>query len=42
MDNKKRAFLILTIVIAGIISYSNSFDCSFHFDDTHFLDISNE
>lgn len=40
MDNKKELFLILTIVIAGIISYSNSFDCSFHFDDTHFLDIS--
>ena len=29
---------ILVILIAGIIAYSNSFDCSFHFDDKHFLD----
>ena len=35
MYNKKEISLILTIVIAGILSYSNSFDCSFHFDDAH-------
>ena len=32
--NKKNNFLfIVAIFIAGIIAYSNSFDCSFHFDD---------
>ncbi|MGV8058037.1 MAG: tetratricopeptide repeat protein [Smithellaceae bacterium] len=27
--------LILTVIITGVIIYSNSFDCSFHFDDVN-------
>jgi hypothetical protein len=33
IDNKYNFLFIVTILIAGIIAYSNSFDCSFHFDD---------
>lgn len=33
MDKKYNFLLIAVIFIAGIIAYSNSFDCSFHFDD---------
>jgi tetratricopeptide (TPR) repeat protein len=35
IDNKYNFLLIVAIFIAGIIAYSNSFDCSFHFDDTY-------
>ena len=36
--NKKYNFLfIFAIFITGIIAYSNSFDCSFHFDDNNVL-----
>ena len=31
--NKKLS--LTTIVALGIVIYSNSFDCSFHFDDIH-------
>ncbi len=33
IDSKYNFLFIVTIFIAGIIAYSNSFDCSFHFDD---------
>ena len=33
MNKKYDYLLIVAIFIAGIIAYSNSFDCSFHFDD---------
>lgn len=33
MLRKYNGLLIVVIFIAGIIAYSNSFDCSFHFDD---------
>jgi protein O-mannosyl-transferase len=34
MTNKKYNLLFISIIfITGIIAYSNSFDCSFHFDD---------
>lgn len=33
MDKKYNFLLIAVIFIAGIVAYSNSFDCSFHFDD---------
>lgn len=33
MNKKYNFLLIVAIFIAGIIAYSNSFDCSFHFDD---------
>ena len=33
IDNKYNFLFIFAIFIAGIIAYSNSFDCSFHFDD---------
>jgi tetratricopeptide (TPR) repeat protein len=32
-NNKYNLLFILAIFITGIIAYSNSFDCSFHFDD---------
>jgi tetratricopeptide (TPR) repeat protein len=32
------SFLIFAVVIAGIIAYSNSFDCSLHFDDANFFE----
>jgi protein O-mannosyl-transferase len=35
IDNKYNFLFIITILIAGIIAYSNSFDCSFHFDDSN-------
>ena len=36
LTNPKYNFLyILAIIIAGIIAYSNSFDCTFHFDDAN-------
>ena len=35
IDNKYIFLFIITILIAGIIAYSNSFDCSFHFDDSN-------
>jgi len=31
-------YFILIIIIAGIIAYSNSFDCSLHFDDAKFFE----
>ena len=38
--NKKYNLLfILAIFITGIIAYSNSFDCSFHFDDDYVFNI---
>jgi len=40
MDKNNNFLLIFAILMAGIIAYSNSFDCSFHFDDAHFLDAS--
>ena len=33
IDKKNNFLFIVAIFIAGIIAYSNSFDCSFHFDD---------
>ena len=33
MNKKNNLLFIFTIFITGIIAYSNSFDCSFHFDD---------
>ena len=33
MNKKYNLLFVLTIFITGIIAYSNSFDCSFHFDD---------
>jgi tetratricopeptide (TPR) repeat protein len=33
IDNKYNLLFIFAIFITGIIAYSNSFDCSFHFDD---------
>ena len=38
VNKKNNLLLILVIIIAGIIAYSNSFDCSFHFDDKIVLD----
>ncbi|MBN1291206.1 MAG: tetratricopeptide repeat protein [Candidatus Latescibacteria bacterium] len=38
---EKPLFSILLITALGCIIYSNSFDCSFHFDDTHNI-INNE
>jgi tetratricopeptide (TPR) repeat protein len=38
VNKKYNLSLVLVIFIAGIIAYANSFDCSFHFDDKHFLD----
>jgi tetratricopeptide (TPR) repeat protein len=35
MNKKYDLLFILTIFITGIIAYSNSFDCSFHFDDSN-------
>lgn len=32
-NKKKTCVAVLLIVIIGIVAYSNSFDCSFHFDD---------
>jgi hypothetical protein len=32
-NNKYNLLFILAIFITGVIAYSNSFDCSFHFDD---------
>lgn len=29
---------IILICLVGVIAYSNSFDCSFHFDDTFFIE----
>jgi len=37
IDNKYNLLFIVAIFIAGIIAYSNSFDCSFHFDDSNVL-----
>lgn len=37
MNKKTNLFLILIILVAGILAYSNSFDCSFHFDDGNVL-----
>jgi tetratricopeptide (TPR) repeat protein len=37
INTKYNYLLILVIFIAGIIAYSNSFDCSFHFDDKHII-----
>ncbi|PKN52951.1 MAG: hypothetical protein CVU55_06950, partial [Deltaproteobacteria bacterium HGW-Deltaproteobacteria-13] len=33
MDKKYNLLFILAILTAGVIAYSNSFDCSIHFDD---------
>jgi len=35
MNKKNNLLFILIIFITGIIAYSNSFDCSFHFDDNN-------
>ena len=35
MQKKYNLLFILTIFFAGVIAYSNSFDCSFHFDDAN-------
>ena len=36
MNKKYNLLFIIVILAAGIIAYSNSFDCSFHFDDGNF------
>ena len=33
MDKKYNLLFIIVILTMGVIAYSNSFDCSFHFDD---------
>ena len=33
MNKKYNLLFIFIILAAGFIAYSNSFDCSFHFDD---------
>ncbi|MDD3260282.1 MAG: hypothetical protein PHN97_12630, partial [Smithellaceae bacterium] len=33
LNKHANLLLILVIILAGVIAYSNSFDCSFHFDD---------
>ena len=38
MDRRHNFFFISVIIIAGIIAYSNSFDCSLHFDDAKFFE----
>jgi tetratricopeptide (TPR) repeat protein len=38
MDKKYNFIFVFAILFAGIIAYSNSFDCSFHFDDNFLLD----
>lgn len=40
MEKKHNLLFILIILAAGIIAYSNSFDCSFHFDDRNILNSS--
>jgi tetratricopeptide (TPR) repeat protein len=35
MNKKYDLLFILIIFITGVIAYSNSFDCSFHFDDSN-------
>jgi tetratricopeptide (TPR) repeat protein len=35
MNKKYNLLFIVYILIAGVIAYSNSFDCSFHFDDNN-------
>ena len=40
MNKKYNLLFIFIILIAGFIAYSNSFDCSFHFDDERVLDSS--
>jgi protein O-mannosyl-transferase len=35
MNKKHNLIFIIYILIAGVIAYSNSFDCSFHFDDSY-------
>lgn len=40
MDKKHNLLFILAILAAGVIVYSNSFDCSFHFDDRNILNSS--
>jgi tetratricopeptide (TPR) repeat protein len=40
MYKKYNLLFIFVILTAGIIAYSNSFDCSFHFDDQYILDSS--
>jgi hypothetical protein len=37
MNSKKTYVAVLLIVIIGIVAYSNSFDCSFHFDDNQII-----
>ncbi len=37
MVKKQHLLLIFIILAAGVIAYSNSFDCSFHFDDRNIL-----
>ena len=37
MNKKYDLLFIFAILITGIIAYSNSFDCSFHFDDAIFF-----
>ena len=40
MDKKYNIIFILVILTAGVIAYSNSFDCSIHFDDKNIFDSS--
>ncbi|MCX5807075.1 MAG: tetratricopeptide repeat protein [Proteobacteria bacterium] len=40
INKKYNLLFIFIILIAGAIAYSNSFDCSFHFDDERVLDSS--
>ena len=40
MDKKYNILFILVILTAGVIAYSNSFDCSFHFDDKNVFESS--
>ena len=37
-EYKHNLFFIFAIFITGIIAYSNSFDCSLHFDDANFFE----
>jgi tetratricopeptide (TPR) repeat protein len=40
MDKKHNLLVVLVILAAGFIAYSNSFDCSLHFDDRNILNSS--
>jgi tetratricopeptide (TPR) repeat protein len=40
MDKKYNFLFVLAILTAGVIAYSNSFDCSIHFDDRNIFNSS--